>query len=270
MAKGILTRRGGGKGEPTPSPSINFVSATGTSITFTITNNSIRDRDITYGLTTPPNTTTINIAANSTSAEQTISGLDPSTTYIIYAQAEDSIIVQVSVETAFEPIQATGGTITDIEIAGIDYRVHSFTSAGTSTFEVTSLGGSDGEVEYLIVAGGGPGGAGNQNEGGGGGGAGGLIQDSRIIDIQNYQIIIGNGGPGITNTGANSTNGQNSSAFGVIALGGGAGGSCSASSGNSGGSGGGGGGCGSGKPGGSGLQSTSASGGFGNNGGLGQ
>ena len=63
-------------------------------------------------------------------------------------------------------ISATGGTITEINDDGVNYRVHTFTSSGT--FEVTS---GSGEVEYLIVAGGGSGGEGH----GGGGGAGGSV-----------------------------------------------------------------------------------------------
>jgi hypothetical protein len=220
MAKGILTRRGGGAGEPTPPPNINFVSATGTSITFTITNNSIRDRDITYGLTTPPTTTTINIAENSTSAEQTISGLDPSTAYIIYAQAEDSTIIEATLETVFEPIQATGGTITDID----DYRYHVFTSTGTSTFSVQDTGG-DGKIDYLIVAGGGGGG----RRVGGGGGAGGLIfKQNESISVQNYSISVGNGGNGATANTNIGQKGANSTFFSLTALGGGPGASDSA------------------------------------------
>jgi hypothetical protein len=99
MAKGILTRRGGGAGEPTPPPSINFVSATGTSITFTITNNSIKTREVVYGLTTPPDTTTLTLNSLETSANQTITGLQSGVSYIIYAQAEDSIIIERTLQT---------------------------------------------------------------------------------------------------------------------------------------------------------------------------
>jgi hypothetical protein len=74
---------------------------------------------------------------------------------------------------------ATGGTVTDITQNGITYRVHSFTSAGNSTFSVTR----GGLVEYLIVAGGG----GGMDMGGGGGYGGTGRQSSRG----------GNGGSGI-------------------------------------------------------------------------
>jgi hypothetical protein len=47
---------------------------------------------------------------------------------------------------------ATGGTVTDIVVDGVPYRVHTFTTSGDL---VVTQGG---EVEYLIVAGGGGGG----------------------------------------------------------------------------------------------------------------
>jgi hypothetical protein len=156
-------------------------------------------------------------------------------------------------------VRAAGGTVYDVDVEGTTYRVHVFTATGNSTFTVTRPG----TVEYLIVAGGGPGGAGNSNEGGGGGGAGGLLTGTTTVTPQAYTITVGAGGPGTTNTGANSTNGSNSTAFGLTAIGGGAGGSCSAPSGNSGGSGGGGGGCSSGKPGGNGTAGQGNSGGQG-------
>jgi hypothetical protein len=99
MAKGILTRRGGGKGEPTPPPSINFISATLESVTFTITNNSVNTRAITYGQTTPPDDETILLEGLATSDEITITGLEDGTSYTFYAQAEDSVIIETILQT---------------------------------------------------------------------------------------------------------------------------------------------------------------------------
>ena len=62
-------------------------------------------------------------------------------------------------------LEAIGGTITEIDVAGVNYRVHTFTESGN--FEVLS-GVAD--IEYLIVAGGGGGGGGDAGGGGGGGG----------------------------------------------------------------------------------------------------
>ena len=96
------------------------------------------------------------------------------------------------------------------------------------------------EVEYLIVAGGGAGG----RHHGGGGGAGGLLNGfaTVTIDTGTYAIVVGAGGA--IDSGTNSSpgtpggNGQNSTAFGLTAIGGGGGGQYNGN-GSSGGSGGG-------------------------------
>ena len=117
---------------------------------------------------------------------------------------------------------ATGGTIT----TSGSYRIHSFTTVGTSTFR-PSFSGS---VEVLIVGGGGGGGP---NLGGGGGGGGVIYMPAvTVTSDTSYSIVVGNGG-------ASGTNGQNSTAFGAIAAGGGTSGSWPSGSGTAGGSGGG-------------------------------
>jgi hypothetical protein len=122
---------------------------------------------------------------------------------------------------AFVAPVATGGTVTETLEDGVFYRVHSFNNTGTSNFVVSSPG-SWNEFEYLIVAGGGSGGAGHS---GAGGGAGGLIQGRTPLTAQSYNIVVGAGGAGFTtSTGGERNNGQNSSAFGLTAIGGGAGG----------------------------------------------
>ena len=67
------------------------------------------------------------------------------------------------------PVYAIGGTVTDIDVGGAMWRVHTFTDSGQFEVLQPSL-----DIEYLIVAGGGGGGYG----GGGGnfGGAGGAEQ----------------------------------------------------------------------------------------------
>jgi len=112
---------------------------------------------------------------------------------------------------------ATGGdSVFDITENGTKYRVHVFTTVGSSNFVVTK----GGAVEYLIVGGGG-GGGGNQTNGGGGGGAGGLLAGSTSVVSQSYPVTVGAGGTGRAADaglpGGNST-------FIITALGGGAGG----------------------------------------------
>jgi hypothetical protein len=88
-------------------------------------------------------------------------------------------------------------------------------------------------VDYLIVAGGGGGGAGRASTSwwsGGGGGAGGVITGSgSIVSNTGYTIIVGAGGNGQLSATNHQTstgvNGNNSTALGLEAIGGGAGGS---------------------------------------------
>lgn len=106
------------------------------------------------------------------------------------------------------------------------YNVHTFTSDGA--FDVLQLGTSYNTVDYLIVAGGGPSGA----NGGGGGGAGGLLSGSANIGATTYSVSVGSGGIAATYNGSYpvlGTNGSNSSALGLTAIGGGAGGSTNGS-----------------------------------------
>ena len=117
---------------------------------------------------------------------------------------------------------ATGGRIHDAEVNGTLYRVHVFNTIGSETFTVQKPG----DVEYLIVAGGGGGG----DTAGGGGGAGGLLTGITTVSPQSYTIIVGDGGVGSDSysggtSGQGGFQGNNSSAFGLTAVGGGGGGS---------------------------------------------
>jgi hypothetical protein len=117
-------------------------------------------------------------------------------------------------------VNIIGGIVTEIQVNDLIYRVHTFTTVGDN--EITVLGG--GEVEYLIVAGGGGGGSRH----GGGGGAGGVKTSFGSIPItlfsQVYSIEIGAGGSGaVSGPGTIGNKGNNSSAFDIVADGGGAG-----------------------------------------------
>ena len=128
---------------------------------------------------------------------------------------------------------ATGGSIID---GGDGYIYHIFT--GTGNFTVNRPTAAIDSVDYLIVAGGGA--ALNSSIAGGGGGGGMLFGTYSILGPGPNPITVGGGGA--TNPGAPGTprNGTPSSAFGVIAYGGGGGAGPSSATGASGGSGGGG------------------------------
>ena len=94
-----------------------------------------------------------------------------------------------------------------------EYKVHTFTTTGNSTFTVTGSG----NVEYLIIAGGGAGGL-------GGGGAGGYrTATGHAVTAQSYSITVGAGG---VQTGGydGSNNGSNSTFDTITSTGGGYGG----------------------------------------------
>lgn len=140
--------------------------------------------------------------------------------------------------SAFVPspyaLEATGGVVTIVN----DYTVHTFTNSGT--FTVTAPG----TVEYLLVGGGGSGSSGTA----GGGGGGGVMTNEngvkKALAVGDYEIVVGQGGaaPGVVK--ARGNNGQNTTALGLTAFGGGTGGRTSDSAavlgGTDGGSGGGG------------------------------
>lgn len=160
-------------------------------------------------------------------------------------------------------LQATGGIETTYSSGGLNYKSHTFTTVGTTQFVASGAG----DIDILVVAGG----AGGGSWVGGGGGAGGVVVNTGIpITAGSYSIVVGGGGAGGINPGSyaapfpTTANGNNSTAFGRTAIGGGKGGSWNGDQTGAGGSGGGA--SNQNSPGGA-LQPGSASGGFGNVGG---
>jgi len=107
---------------------------------------------------------------------------------------------------------------TTITVSGVTYNLETITSTGTSTWVAPSGVSS---IEYLIVGGGGGGG----NGGGGGGGV--LTGTYSVTAGSSYSINVGGSAAGGDRSGinprGNASNGQNSTAFGQTALGGGGG-----------------------------------------------
>lgn len=123
--------------------------------------------------------------------------------------------------TSNQFIRATGGSIT---LDG-DYKIHTFTTTGTSSFQIISTGTiPNNSLQYLVVAGGGGGGIGHTADGGGsggagiGGGAGGVLTGSLIPTSSGaFNVIVGEGGVGAVSGISNSTSGKISSALGIVA-----------------------------------------------------
>jgi hypothetical protein len=239
-----------------------------------ITNYCPSDTMASFSISPVPNAThyvwsvplgwTISSGAGSTQMVMVNNGIASPGTVSVVAQNMCGSSSPSSLSILVDSISASGGTISSILVSNTPFKVHSFSSNGTF-FPNACLR----NVEYIIIAGGGGGGQGNGNEGGGGGGAGGWVEGLSNVQNQTYSIVVGNGGAGTNDQNTHGANGQNSSAFGITAMGGGGGGSCSGSA-QAGGSGGGGSGCGSDRPGGNGTQPNSSNGGFGFNGGNGR
>jgi hypothetical protein len=159
---------------------------------------------------------------------------------------------------------ATGG---DLVTTSGSYKIHTFTTVGTSSFTISNIGSTP-SIECLLVGGGGAGGYGT----GGGGGAGGVLYSSSVaISAGTYNVVVGVGGASV-NTGIIGNNGNNTSFSGLTAFGGGGGGTNGSGiiAGAIGGSGGGGSNFGgAGGAGGAGSQPSSSYGGYGNSGGAG-
>lgn len=130
-------------------------------------------------------------------------------------------------DNPFIPIIATGGNTTeDIFYDGRTYRVHTFTSTGTTTLNVEDVG-SEGEMEVLVVAGGGGGGNYNDTNANGGGGGGGILYKKRYTVEQPGPIDVtvgAGGGRRSYRQRAAGNDGQNSVFGPFIANGGGGGG----------------------------------------------
>jgi len=196
--------------------------------------------------------------------------------FFFVVEAYDSHNYVLADGVGFKSLQATGGdAVTTIFADSRFWTLHTFTTVGTSNFEITQEGEEDANVvEALVVGGGGAGGNG-MGAGGGGGGVIDLIGNPIAVATGSYSVVVGNGGFGTTSNVRRG--GENSSAFGLVALGGGGGSSLQMSrggvttAGENGGSGGGSGSTDNGGPGGTGLQPSQSGNagiyGFGNNGG---
>jgi len=125
--------------------------------------------------------------------------------------------------TAWLPVTAEGGAATTYTANGtngtngVHYRVHSFTTVGSASFNVMHAG-TDGQVDYLIVGGGGGGGW----DAGGGGGGGGVLTGSVSLASGSYPVLVGQGGSGgSASVGAQASDGNPSSFNSINASGGG-------------------------------------------------
>lgn len=255
-----------------PAPTISNTSVEARKITFVLTNNSLENGEVLFGITNFEFSSQIN--ANSSVSNLEIDDLEPITNFTLSAKTlvagfNDSDEVNFNFTTLSPFTSATGGTIVNYDLDGKKYRSHSFTSNGT--FTVTTVGedfDDRNKVDFLIVAGGGGGAQRTSFALGGGGGAGGYRTslgtsggssnplDKFTLTQTSYSVARGGGG-GVDGDGGNST------VFGITSNGGGRGGRVSSINPNVGGSGGGGG---TSQPGANGLEGQGSRGGNGGSG----
>jgi hypothetical protein len=143
--------------------------------------------------------------------------------FVFRAKASDGVLFTPAITTVNLGFAPTGGVVTNYSSGGIDYEVRTYNSSGSLNVSAPI------DIDYLIIGGGG--GGGMANGGGGGGGAGGYLTGSTTLSAQSYSIVIGLGGAGAPSpvvspaiNGDHGIQGENSSAFGLTAIGGGFGG----------------------------------------------
>jgi len=167
-----------------------------------------------------------------------VAGLAPSVaTGVLVAVPAAGLTVAALAPAQIVPAYATGGTETTITVDGITYRVHTFTTVGTSSLTVLS----GGEFEYLVIAGGGGGAGGSRGAGGGA-----AAESPLVLAPGSYTVVVGDGGAGnatysnVSTADLRGTTGGNSQFATITANGGGGGGAAdNTASGRNGGSGGG-------------------------------
>lgn len=176
--------------ETLANPTITFVSATSSSLTFTLRNNAVVSADIYYELDdTTPDANFVTLGAGSTSSNITISGLNPSTSYIIYAQAQktnyyDSGVVSITQSTTAiqgQQLFTSSGTF--------------YAPAGVTSVSVVCVGAGTNGYIYQYES--------NAYEGSGGGGGGlGWKNNISVTPGQSYTVVVG--APSSTHTAGQS------------------------------------------------------------------
>jgi len=255
----------------TAAGSLGTISHAATGTHFTLVATDPDGQVVTFSMSTPDTTTLTGAGLTLNATTGAITG-DPvdvatSTTYNFDVVATDSTGVNAtsrsfSITVTNYFANSSGGTVTTYSHAGVNYKLHTFTSSGT--FDAGPVGGT---ADVLLIGGGGGGGW----HSGAGGGAGGMVWadtitinggTSPVITVGVKGLGVSSDGPG--NTGNNSVISYNTSDT-VTALGGG-GGAYHSAVGLDGGSGGGG--SRAGTAAGSALQPTHSDGGYGNDGGY--
>ena len=148
----------------------------------------------------------------------TVSATTPDSQTVTYSLAQGSSLPSgISLNSSTGVISGTLPNIT--ENTTYTFTINATNNATVNPRQFSILSQALLEIEYLMVAGGGGGGGGWQ---GGGGGAGGLLTGTMSIVPSSFAISIGTAGQGASET-STGTNGGDTTAFSLTAVGGGRG-----------------------------------------------
>jgi hypothetical protein len=170
----------------------------------------------------------ISVSATATDSDSTIT----------YALASGSTLPSgVTLNSASGLISGTMPEVTSNTTYNFTINATDGLNVISRSFSITAVNATQ-PVDYLVVAGGGGGGT---DQGGGGGAGGVILGNSQLLLGTLYNIVVGQGGVGVAGA-LRGTSGGNSTAFNLVAIGGGGGGGLGSGQNNgaSGGSGGGG------------------------------
>jgi len=122
MADGFIVRRGGKGSEQALAPTITEVSKTDTQIVFTIKNNDTSSAVILWEIgDTTPDANSLELAADTTSSNITVTGLADDTTFIVYATA--NVTGKIKSEVASQSI-TTDASQYALSFDGVDDLVN--------------------------------------------------------------------------------------------------------------------------------------------------
>jgi len=180
-------------------------------------------------------------AGTTSGTSLTVSGMTESNTHsvtVVAVNEDNDVSDQSTARSISTTALATGGTVSNITVGSVAYRVHTFSTTGSSSFVLNATR----TVEHLIVGGGGGGGGGGFNDGrdivatapsysyvggfgggGGGGGAGQVVSGSASRAANTYTVVVGAKGVGGEpktggwDVGCAGESGEDSSVFGLTA-----------------------------------------------------
>ena len=112
-------------------------------------------------------------------------------------------------------ISATGGTESTANSGGINYKVHTFTSTGNTTFTVSQTGTSGYNTLEVLCVGAGGGAGGNDGPNGAGGGGGAIMVANVSATATTYYASVGGPGGGGTGCCCGGCNGSAGANFGA-------------------------------------------------------